>query len=131
MSPPSASLSSKSPAASRAGIDRKNDEPGRGDPVEAAEQAGRDRRAGPRDARDQRDALDQADDDRVGQVELASRARSWRRDPLGGPHHARSRAISATATTHSERRSSVITSLSSRPTMPTGIVPTMTYQPIR
>ena len=40
-------------------------------------------------------------------------------------------AISAIATTHSERSGPVIRSLASKPTTPIGIEPTMTYQPIR
>ena len=39
--------------------------------------------------------------------------------------------IRATATTHSERRSPVMRSLARIPTTPTGMVATMTYQPIR
>ena len=51
MSPPRASLSSKRPAASSAGIDEEEAEAGGGDAVEAAQQAGRDGRAGAGDAR--------------------------------------------------------------------------------
>ena len=40
-------------------------------------------------------------------------------------------AIRATPTTHSERSPPVITSLNRRPATPTGMLPTMTYQPIR
>ena len=40
-------------------------------------------------------------------------------------------AISATATTQSERRSPVMRSFKSSPARPMGMLPTMTYQPIR
>ncbi len=40
-------------------------------------------------------------------------------------------AISAIATTHSERSGPVMRPFAARPTIPMGIEPTMTYQPIR
>ena len=69
-------------------------------------------------------------DDRVAQ------RRGRARGAPGGPPARRTTARRSTrsarrATTHSERRAPVIRSLPSSPATPTGMVPTMTYQPIR
>src|SRR5689334_16001848 len=129
MSPPNASLSSKSPAASSAGIDMKK--------LSLVAVT----RSSPRN-RPTEIVAPERETPGISATAWPSpmltasrmlRSRSWRswRATRSAAYITALQAISAIAITHIDRKGPVMSPLASTPTTPTGMVATMTYQPIR